>query len=61
MNQKRGICRHHILYPLQLGLPFPNDIEIIRLKVGLGPNYFLLEKQTLEIRLLKQLIYDNII
>ena len=24
-NQKRDICRHLILYPLQLGPPFPND------------------------------------
>ena len=37
-NQKMGICRHHILYPLRLGLPFYNDVEILRPKVGLGPN-----------------------
>ena len=24
-NKKMGICRHCILYPLQLGPPFPND------------------------------------
>ena len=36
MNQKRGIYRHLILYPLRLGPPFPNDAEILRLKVGLG-------------------------
>ena len=25
-------CRHHISYPLRLGLPFPNDDEILRPK-----------------------------
>ena len=38
INQKRGNCRHCILYPLQFGPPFPNDIEILKPKVGLGPN-----------------------
>ena len=38
MNQKRGICRHCILYPLQLGPPFPNDAKILRTKFDLGPN-----------------------
>ena len=41
MNQKRSICRHRILYPLQLGPPFPNDVEILKSKVGLGPNQML--------------------
>ena len=36
MNQKKGICRHRILYPLQLGPPFPNDVGILKAKVGLG-------------------------
>ena len=31
-------CRHRILYSLRLGLSFPNDAEILRPKVGLGPN-----------------------
>ena len=31
-------CRHHILYPLQLGSPFPNDVIILKSKVDLGPN-----------------------
>ena len=35
-NQKRGICRHRILYPLRLGPPFPNDGKILKPKVGLG-------------------------
>ena len=34
----RGYCRYYILYSLRLRLPFPNDIEILRPKVGLGPN-----------------------
>jgi len=34
-NQKRGICRHRILYPLQLWPPFANDIRILKSKVGL--------------------------
>ena len=38
MNRKKGICRNHILYPLRLGPLFPNDAEILRPKVGLGPN-----------------------
>ena len=37
-NQKRGIYRHHILYPLQLGPLFLNDVRILMPKVGLGPN-----------------------
>ena len=37
-NQKRGICRHRILYPLRLGLPFSNDGKILKSKVGLGPD-----------------------
>ena len=37
-NQKRGICRHYILYPLRLEPPFPNDVKILRPKVGLEPN-----------------------
>ena len=31
-------CRHCILYPLRLGLPFSNDVGIPKSKVGLGPN-----------------------
>ena len=31
-------CRHRILYPIQLGPLFPNDAEILILKVGLAPN-----------------------
>ena len=38
MNQKRGICRHYILYPLLLGPLFPNDVKTLRPKVGLGRN-----------------------
>ena len=30
----RLICRHCILYPLQLGPLFPNDVEILKPKVG---------------------------
>ena len=37
-NQKRGIYRHCILCPIQLRPPFPNDVGILRPKVGLGPN-----------------------
>ena len=29
-------CRHRILYPLQLGPPFPNNVEILQVKVGIG-------------------------
>ena len=32
-NQKRGICRHCLLYPLQLGLPFPNDGKTLKLNL----------------------------
>ena len=38
-NQKRGICKHRILYLLRLGPPFPNDGKILKPKVGLGPNH----------------------
>ena len=34
-------CRQHILYPLQLEHLFPNDAEILKPKVGLGPNQML--------------------
>ena len=37
-NQKRGICRHCILYPLRLGPPFPNDARNLRPKASLEPN-----------------------
>ena len=37
-NQKRGICRHRILYPLQLEPPFPNDTQTLRLKASLEHN-----------------------
>ena len=30
--------RHRILYPLRLEPSFPNDAEILKPKVGLGPN-----------------------
>ena len=40
-NQKRGIYRYRILYPLQLKPPFPIDAEILRFKVVLGPNQML--------------------
>ena len=40
-NQKRGICRHRILYLLRLGPPFLNDAEILKPKVGLGSNKML--------------------
>ena len=33
--------RYCILYPLRLRPPFPNDVEILRPKVGLGPNQIL--------------------
>ena len=36
-NQKKGIYKHHILYPLQLGPPFPNNVRILKPKIGLGP------------------------
>ena len=32
------VCRHRNLYPLQLRPPFPNDTEIQKSKVGLGPD-----------------------
>ena len=37
-NQKKGICRHHILYPLQLGPPFPNVDRTLRPNASLKPN-----------------------
>ena len=37
-NQKKGICRHLILYPLRLRPPFPNDAKILKPKVGLWPD-----------------------
>ena len=37
-NQNKGICRDLILYPLQLRPSFPNDVKILRPKVGFGPN-----------------------
>ena len=37
-NQKKGICRHCILYPLRLEPPFPNDARILKPNVGLGPD-----------------------
>ena len=37
-NQKKGIYRHCILYPLWLGPLFPNDGTTLKPKVGLGPN-----------------------
>ena len=29
-------CKHRILYPLQLKPPFPNNVEILKAKVGIG-------------------------
>ena len=40
-NQKRGICRHRILYPLRLEPPFPNDARTLRPKASLEPNQIL--------------------
>ena len=37
-NQKRGIFKYHILYPLQLGPPFPNDARTLRPEASLEPN-----------------------
>ena len=34
-------CRHRILYPLQLGPPFPNDAQTLRPKTSLEPNQIL--------------------
>ena len=31
-------CRHHILYLLQLGLPFPDDARTLRAKANLETN-----------------------
>ena len=36
-NQKKGIFRHRILYPLRLKPPFPNEVGILKPKVGLRP------------------------
>ena len=41
MNQKRGICRDSILYPLQLGPLFLNDAQTLRPKASLEPNQIL--------------------
>ena len=38
MNQKRGIYRHHILYPLRFGPQLPNDAQTLRPKASLEPN-----------------------
>ena len=38
MNQKRGICRHRILYPLRFGPPFSNDAQTLRPRDSLEPN-----------------------
>ena len=40
-DQKRGICRNHILYPLRLGLQFPNDAQTLRPKASVEPNQIL--------------------
>ena len=40
-NQKRGICRHRILYPLRLEPLFPNDTRTLRPKASLEPNQIL--------------------
>ena len=37
-NQKRGICRHRILYPLRLGPLLSNDAQTLRAKASLEPN-----------------------
>jgi len=37
-NQKKGIYRHLILYPLQLRPLFPNDAQTLRPKASLEPN-----------------------
>ena len=34
-NQKRGICRHRILYPIRLKPLFPNDARALRPKASL--------------------------
>ena len=41
MNQKRGICRHCILYPLRLGPLFPNNAQTLKPKTSLKPNQIL--------------------
>ena len=40
-NQKWGICRHRILYPLRLRPPFPNNAQTLRPKASLKPNQIL--------------------
>ena len=40
-NQKRGICRHRILYPLRLEPSFPNDTRTLRPKASLESNQIL--------------------
>ena len=40
-ESKEGICRHHILYPLQLEPLFPNDARTLRPKASLEPNQIL--------------------
>ena len=42
-TSKPNTCNYRqcILYPLRLGPPFPNDAEILRPKIGLGPNQML--------------------
>ena len=45
-------CKHFILYPLQLGPPFPNDVRILKSKVGLGPNQMKID--------LKKVFMENI-
>ena len=45
-NQKRGIYRHRILYPLQLKPLFPNDVGILKPKVHLGPKVGILKQTT---------------
>ena len=37
-NPRVKINNHHILYPLRLGSPFPNNDYTLRPKVDLGPN-----------------------
>ena len=39
MNQKRANYRHLILYPLQLGPPFPNNNNTRRSRDDLRPSY----------------------
>ena len=41
LNTIIGTCRHHILYPLWPSPLFPNNAEILKPKVGLGPDQIL--------------------